>query len=158
MVAMLSDSSEGPYTSDMAMQPRPNCETTGPLSPNCSVFKLSESSPLAGKIMPAHFTLSPCRNKSRIQAVSDGRTKLLPVESPGGAADRSPLRERWEWVQIKDKAPAGATQLPHAHQILKCARARARELSLCSLAVRHLCYIFCWLNEDPGRISSKENG
>jgi hypothetical protein len=43
-VAMLSDSSDGPYMSDMAMQPSPICETTGPLCPRRVVFTIAESS------------------------------------------------------------------------------------------------------------------
>src|SRR6266478_2459553 len=37
---MLSDSSDGPYMSDIAMQPSPTTETRGPFFPSCVVFTI----------------------------------------------------------------------------------------------------------------------
>src|ERR1700693_2672723 len=47
---MLSVSFEGPYMSDIAMQPSPNCETAGPLCPRWIVFTIAESFLCGGKL------------------------------------------------------------------------------------------------------------
>src|SRR5882672_843857 len=74
---MLSDSSDGPYMSDIAMQPSPTTETTGPFFPSWVVFTIRCFLRFGGfddrRHIPYNVTMD--RNKAWLQPVRDGTTQ-----------------------------------------------------------------------------------
>ena len=78
----------------------------------CGLYMEARQDECAGRQQKVYTAPPSLLSSQRIQI----KLELQLPKSPGGAADRSPLRQRWETIQTQNWKPVRATQADYAHE------------------------------------------